>query len=162
MHSTFFSLVSTVRAHFFDTIREDNRTQLDLIKLHQQLLDGVAAPHISITNGILFFKNRYYIAVDSTIKIATLTLAGHEGSTKTFAQLENSFYWPGMRKDVELFIASCLVCQQTKYSTQAPTGLLQPLLVPTQIWDTVTMDFITTLPSSLGFTTIMVIIVLSK
>lgn len=40
----------------------------------------------------------------------------------------------------------------------ASVGLLQPLPIPTQIWDTITMDFITALASSHGFTTIMVVV----
>jgi len=43
-----------------------------------------------------------------------------------------------------------------------PTGLLQPLLIPIQIWEEVAMVFITRLPNSFGFTVIMVVDHLSK
>ncbi|GKD93697.1 ty3-gypsy retrotransposon protein [Tanacetum coccineum] len=32
------------------------------------------------------------------------------------------FYWKGMRKKVDDYVKCCLVCQQTKYSTQVPGG----------------------------------------
>ena len=51
-----------------------------------------------------------------------------------------------------------MVCQSTKYSTQKPAGLLQPLPVPSQVWDDVSMDFITGLPQPRGYTTIMVVV----
>ncbi|KAL9432323.1 hypothetical protein AB3S75_027361 [Citrus x aurantiifolia] len=63
-----------------------------------------------------------------------------------------------MRHDVEKFIRECLICQQTKYSTQAPVGLLQPLPIPNMVWDEVTMDFITGLPLSKGFSVILVVV----
>ena len=52
-----------------------------------------------------------------------------------------SFYWPHMRGDVEQFIASCLLCEQTKYLTKAPTGLLRPLPTPTLVWEEAMIDF---------------------
>ena len=63
-----------------------------------------------------------------------------------------------MRIDVERFVAECLVCQHTKYHTQAPAGPLQPLLIPTLVWDELTMDFITGLPISRGSTVILVVV----
>ena len=61
-----------------------------------------------------------------------------------------------MRKEVKTFVDSCYECQTTKYSTQRPVGLLQPLPIPFQIWGDVSMDFITGLSPSRGFTSVMV------
>ena len=63
-----------------------------------------------------------------------------------------------MRKDVEQHVAACLVCQQIKYSTQVLTGLLQPLPIPSLVWDELIMDFITGLPLSRGFEVILVVV----
>ena len=45
-----------------------------------------------------------------------------------------------------------------KDSTMWPVGLLQPLPIPDQVFDTISMDFITCLPASRGKTTIMVVV----
>lgn len=63
-----------------------------------------------------------------------------------------------MRHDVKTFVASYTTCQSTKYSTQKLAGLLQPLPIPSQVWEDVSMDFITGLPSSRGYTAIMVVV----
>jgi hypothetical protein len=34
-------------------------------------------------------------------------LAGHFGHDKTFAQLNNLYYWPGMRAEVKMFVNRC-------------------------------------------------------
>jgi hypothetical protein len=41
-------------------------------------------------------------------------LTGHFGHDKTFAQLNSSYYWPGMRTDVKKFLNRCIICQHAK------------------------------------------------
>jgi hypothetical protein len=55
-------------------------------------------------------------------------------------------------------VAECLVCQQNKVETIKTLGLLQPLAIPSQRWEEVSMDFITGLPKSEGKSVIMVIV----
>ncbi|CAI7862164.1 unnamed protein product [Closterium sp. NIES-53] len=77
----------------------------------------------------------------------------------TLAVIEKYYYWPGMAADVQQFITSCDTCQRMKISKQTKAGLLQPLLVPEQPWQVVSLDFITGLPStSRGHDAILVVI----
>jgi hypothetical protein len=55
-------------------------------------------------------------------------------------------------------VAECLVCQQNKVGTIKTPGLLQPLTIPSQCWEEVSMVFITGLPKSEGKSVIMVIV----
>jgi hypothetical protein len=63
-----------------------------------------------------------------------------------------------MRKSVQEYIKNCVVCQKTKSDTLAPAGLLQPLPIPCQVWEDITLDFIERLPASQGQDTIMVVV----
>jgi hypothetical protein len=51
-----------------------------------------------------------------------------------------------------------LVFQQNKGETINMPGLLQPLAIPSQCWEEVSMDFITGLPKSEGNIVIMVVV----
>lgn len=85
-------------------------------------------------------------------------IGGHTGAAKTLHRLRQNFDWPTIQKDVRHFVGQCSVCQQTKYETKKPAGLLQPLPIPATAWEDLTVDFITGLPCSHGFTVIMVVV----
>jgi len=57
-----------------------------------------------------------------------------------------------------MFVAECLVFLQNKVEKINTLGLLQPLVIPSQRWKGVSMDFITGLPKSEGKSVIMVIV----
>lgn len=73
-------------------------------------------------------------------------------------RIAQGFYWVNMKHDVQTYVAACSMSQQTKYSTQKSCGLLQPLPLPGNVWEDISMDFITGLPSSNGFTVILVVV----
>ncbi|XP_044477547.1 uncharacterized protein LOC123204809 [Mangifera indica] len=71
---------------------------------------------------------------------------------------EINIFWEGMKKDIKKFVVECGVCQKVKYEAASPTGLLQPLPIPTNIWEDISMDFITGLSKIKGVDTILVVI----
>ncbi|GAU38891.1 hypothetical protein TSUD_67540 [Trifolium subterraneum] len=83
---------------------------------------------------------------------------GHMGITKTLARLKANFFWEGMRESVTKFVSTCSTCQLIKTETKKPAGLLQPLPLPSAIWEDLSLDFITGLPMSHGFIVILVIV----
>jgi hypothetical protein len=86
-------------------------------------------------------------------------LAGHLGRVRTLKALQSHYGWPNMKKDVADYIASCDVCQRTKTSTQPSSGLLQPLELPTAPWHSISMDFVTHLPTtSDGYDSLLVVV----
>jgi hypothetical protein len=85
-------------------------------------------------------------------------LAGHFNHDKTFAQLNNSYYWPGMRTEVIKFVNKCRICQHAKRK-RPNSGLYQPLSILERPWDAISMDFMLELPKTKrGFDSIFVVV----
>ncbi|XP_058766771.1 uncharacterized protein LOC131640391 [Vicia villosa] len=115
------------------------------------------------SKGLLYYKDRLFIPDINQLRLSILKeyhntpTAGHSGVKATLARVSTSFLWPGMVIAVKNLVKYCSVCQHNKYETQKKKGLLQPLPIPNQVWEEITMDFITGLPNSFGYTTIWVI-----
>jgi hypothetical protein len=65
-----------------------------------------------------------------------------------YKDLKVQFWWEKMREDIAEYVARCDTCQRVKAEHQRPTGLLQPLEIPTWKWEDISMDFIVGLPHS--------------
>ena len=65
-----------------------------------------------------------------------------------YKDIQERFWWHGMKRDIATFIACCDSCQRIKAEHQKPAGLLQPNRIPEWKWDEIGMDFIVGLPRS--------------
>ncbi|GJX96372.1 putative reverse transcriptase domain-containing protein [Tanacetum coccineum] len=63
-----------------------------------------------------------------------------------YYDLRDLYWWPGMKKDIALYVSKCLTCSKVKVEHQKPSGLLQQPEIPEWKWENITMDFITRLP----------------
>lgn len=128
------------------------------------LRSGTPVLPYTLHNGLLFHDGRLCVPDGPTRRrilhdCHDATIAGHLGVKKTVARIARSYYWRGLRRTVAEYIRTCDVCQRTKSSNQVPYGLLQPLPVPEERWEHVSMDFITPLPrTSRGNTGILVVV----
>ena len=115
-------------------------------------------------DGLLYFQNKIWLDQHHPFchslisEFHTSPLGGHMGFAKTLHPLQASFHWPNMRSDVRDFVRKCTTCQLIKYEPKRPGGLLQPISIPSSPWEDLSLDFITSLPPSHGYTTILVVV----
>lgn len=76
----------------------------------------------------------------------------------TYLKLKRYFFWLSMLKGVMKWVRSCAVCARCKGEYYVYPGLLQPLPIPFQAWQEVSMDFIEGLSKSKGKNVILVVV----
>jgi hypothetical protein len=142
-------------------VSNDEKLQ-EIIEALQQ--DPSARPGYEYRQGVLLYEGRLVLSKQSQL-IPTLLRefhetpsAGHSGFYKTYRRLAANVYWVGMKGSVQEFVRNCDTCQRQKYLASSPGGLLQPLPISEQIWEDISMDFITGLPKSKSFEAILVVV----
>ncbi|GAU31857.1 hypothetical protein TSUD_114680 [Trifolium subterraneum] len=162
---SFFMATSSPVNSLLSTITDVVNYDPSLAQVKLQCLQGTCAESLyQVRQDILYWKNKIVVPqiphiIQSILQEFHSSLLGaHAGIARTKARIASQFTWPSLSRDVRLFVSQCLVCQQAKSSNVAPAGLLQPLSIPLQIWDDISMDFIIGLPPSNGFTVIMVVV----
>lgn len=83
---------------------------------------------------------------------------GHEGIQKSLHRLRPDFHLSQARAALQDYIRVCMVCQRNKTEQLHPAGLLQPLAVPSHVWEDISMDFIEGLPKVGGKSVILTVV----
>ncbi|KAK3557186.1 hypothetical protein QTP70_024684, partial [Hemibagrus guttatus] len=82
----------------------------------------------------------------------------HPGIRRSTQLIRRRFWWSSLVPDVEGYVQACSTCVQARTSRQLLEGLLEPLLIPRRPWSHLSVDFLTDLPDSGGYTTVMVVV----
>jgi hypothetical protein len=161
----FLCAISIIQPNWIIEARNEWKNDEKVWTLIQRLQhDSSASDTFTWKNDSLWYKDRLYLCKNSQLKqkvlleLYTSLVGGHSGFLKTYHRVKKDFFWDGLKTNVQKFVAECVVCQQNKVETIKTPGLLQPLSIPSQCWEEVSMDFITGLPKSEGKSFIMVIV----
>ncbi len=110
-------------------------------------------------------NHRLIVMGNNDLKRGVITLyhnfptTGHAEGRKTLLTINRDYWWPSMWQDVADFVKGCATCQSTKSRTTQPKPPLYPITTEPDAlpFETITMDFITKLPESKGYDTILTI-----
>jgi hypothetical protein len=92
--------------------------------------------------GRVWIRNNIVAQRDILIALHDSGVGGHSGIGATYVRVKQLFHWPGMKQFIHDFVKQCQVCQQAKTERIKTPGLLEPLPMPTQDWETVSLNFI--------------------
>ncbi|KAK3536848.1 hypothetical protein QTP86_027036 [Hemibagrus guttatus] len=84
--------------------------------------------------------------------------SGHPGIRRSTQLVRHQFWWPSLALNVEGHVQACPTCAQARTSCQLPEGLLEPLPIPRHPWSHLSVDFLTDLPDSGGYTAVLVVV----
>jgi hypothetical protein len=141
---------------------QDNQEDHQL--LTELLVSGANDKGFTLVDGVIRLHGRVWVGNNSLAQQHILQavhsggIGGHSGITPTYNRIKTLFAWPNMKQTMQHYVQQCQVCQQAKIEHIRQPGLLQPLPVPSQAWEIVSLDFIEGLPSSDRFNAILVVI----
>ncbi|CDO69315.1 hypothetical protein BN946_scf184976.g34 [Trametes cinnabarina] len=162
-----------LRASFLmddEQLQSDIRKALDSDSRDSELSAALAAAHQGDSRwsrdeeGFLRFNGRIYVPDVSDLRLRVLRsrhdhpTAGHWGQNKTQALVLRNYAWPGLRAYVRDYMKSCTQCVRAKTPQHLPYGTLKQLPIPERPWNSISMDLIEQLPSSGGYTAILVVV----
>lgn len=133
-----------------DDTLADQRVKAD------QLLDGWSCIY-----GLLLHHGKVFVPPPLSLVETLIAQAhgtGHEGIQKPLLRLRADFAIPRDRARVREFVWRCEVCQRNKIEHLRPSGLLQPLSVPSLVWTDIAMDFVEGVPRVNGKSVILTVV----
>ena len=76
-----------------------------------------------------------------TVLVEAHNKLGHQGNTHAYFLIKQQYYWKGMNKDIQKYIANCILCHREKAKTQ--NYPLQMTEIPNRPFDKIAIDLIT-------------------
>jgi hypothetical protein len=117
-----------------------------------------------LENNLLYVYRLLYIPNNDEIRAKIIKrshdhpAAGQPGRAATFEMVTCDHWWPSMRRTIARYVDNCDTCTRIKPARHKPYGYLRPQEIPQRRWDSISMDFVTGLPLSQGFDSILVVV----
>jgi hypothetical protein len=126
-------------------------TDPDFATTYQMLGANTVVTNFHLQDGLLCHLGHLCVPSSERVKMIWEShysrVAGHFGVEKTVAVLQQHFYWPKLRQDVNKYIRSCTACAISKPTTKKQ-GMYTPLPTPDRPWESISMDYMSGLPST--------------
>jgi hypothetical protein len=123
----------------------------DFAATYQMLGANTVVTDFHLQDGLLCHLGHLCVPSSERVKLIWEShysrVAGHFGVEKTVAVLQQHFYWPKLRQDVNKYIRSCTACAIAK-PTIKKQGMYTPLPTPERPWESISMDYMSGLPST--------------
>ncbi|MBW0585671.1 hypothetical protein O181_125386, partial [Austropuccinia psidii MF-1] len=164
--SRYFAVKVGTFSNLIDSIQKDLWHDSQYKGLIQKLGKGKSVRDYCLDSSsqLLLFKDWVVVPNDPTIQLSILQkchdspLDGHPGQEKTLKLVKQDFQWSRMTQFIKDYVSSCQQCSRNKNIHHKKFGFLKPLPIPNGPWICLSMDFITQLPLSNSFDSILVIV----
>ncbi|MBW0486112.1 hypothetical protein O181_025827 [Austropuccinia psidii MF-1] len=164
--SRYFAVKRESFSNFHESIQKKLWQDPQYRSVLQELGKGKSVQDYSLDSSsqLLLFKDRLVVPNDPTIQLSILQkhhnspLAGNPWQETTLKPFKQDFHWSGMTQFIKDDVSSCQQCSRNKNIHHKKFGPLKPLPIPNGPWICLSMDFITQLPLSNSFDSILVIV----
>ncbi|MBW0488162.1 hypothetical protein O181_027877 [Austropuccinia psidii MF-1] len=164
--SRYFTIKVDSFSNFIESIWKKLWKDSQYRSILQEFGKGKSVQDYSLDSSsqILLFKYWVVVPSDPTIELSILQKhhesppAGHPGHEQTLKCVKQDFHQSGMTKFIKDHVSSCQQCSRNKNIHHKKFGLLKNLPLPNCPWISLSMYFITQLPLSNSFDSILVIV----
>ncbi|MBW0551658.1 hypothetical protein O181_091373 [Austropuccinia psidii MF-1] len=164
--SRYFSVKVESFSNLIDSIQKALWQDSQYITILQELgkVNSIQDYSLDSSLQLLLFKDQMVVPNDPTIQLSICQkchdspLAGHPGQEKALKLVKRDFHWSGMTQFIKDYVSSCQQCLRNKNIHHKNFGLLKPLPITNGPWICLSMDFVTQLPLSNPFDSILVIV----
>ena len=144
-----------ITADHLDALLQMQRTDPFCKCIYRRLLNGKALHHefdtFTHVKGLLYKhitdagKKFLTLVIPKSWKYTILVEAhdklGHQGNSYTYCLIKHQYYWKGMNKDIQKYIAKSVLCRWDKAKVQQYP--LQMTEIPDRPFDKIAIDFVT-------------------
>ena len=92
------------------------------------------------------------------VEFHSTPIAGHPGATKMYATLRQHHFWPRMAASIARHVSTCDACCRNKATHRQPQPQTQPLPIPTQPWEFISLDFMDLPPTTQGHDCLLTVV----
>ncbi|GKC39265.1 putative reverse transcriptase domain-containing protein [Tanacetum coccineum] len=108
----------------------------EVVNAPAEMLRGLDEQIERRSDGALYHMDRIWVPLMGGVRTLIMDEAHmlrysvHPGADKIYYDLRDMYWWPGMKKDIGLYVSKCLTCSKVKAEHQRPSGLLQQPEIP--------------------------------
>ena len=150
---------------------EKHQSTQDLVIMHQKTEEGKAqlkrwsnTYQFTQKDGVTYKDSQTVVSGGNDLKRGVIHFyhetpsAGHPGIGNTYELMKRDFWWPNMKQDAKQYVKGCVACQANKINTHPLKPTIFPIAPVNGLpFQTIAMDFITKLPKSGKYDTILTI-----
>jgi hypothetical protein len=123
-------------------------------------------PHqLKYLDGIWYKEGRVVVTEDLQGKRKIIRahhdppVHGHPGISRTMQIVEHNYWWPQLHQEVKDYVQGCADCQRHKVNNRPTKAPLRPIYPKPEAmpFETIALDFITKLPKSQGYDSILTV-----
>jgi hypothetical protein len=143
----------------------DDRTHTSQLAHLPTLARWAKTFSLTLTHGLYWYGDHLVVVDDLPLRRGIISLyhnsytAGHPGISKTLWSINQDFWWPNMKQTTTDYIKGCTKCQNRKNNPTNPKPAPYPITSDTYTlpFTSVAIDFITKLPQSHTYDTILTV-----
>ncbi|GJU06221.1 putative reverse transcriptase domain-containing protein [Tanacetum coccineum] len=108
----------------------------EVVNAPAEMLRGLDEQMEHRSDGAWYYLDRIWVPLTGDVRTLIMDKAYkskysvHPGADKMYYDLKDMYWWPGIKKDIALYVSQCLTCSKIKAKHQRLSGLLQQPEIP--------------------------------